>query len=49
VSAADIKEHFDNAMSRKTIFNNLNKLQDEGKIEKLEKGLYTCSVAKNDL
>jgi Fe2+ or Zn2+ uptake regulation protein len=45
VTAAEIKDHFNNAMSKKTIHNNLNKLQGEGKIEKLEKGLYKCSVA----
>ncbi len=44
VSSSDIKDHFAEAMSKKTIFNNLNKLQDEGVIKKLEKGLYKCSV-----
>ena len=44
VSMADIKEHFNNEMSKKTLHNNLNKLLTEGKIEKVEKGIYKCSV-----
>jgi KaiC/GvpD/RAD55 family RecA-like ATPase len=44
VSSLDIKDHFAEAMSKKTIFNNLNKLQDEESIERVGKGLYKCSV-----
>jgi archaellum biogenesis ATPase FlaH len=48
VTASQIKEHFNNTISKKTIFNNLNKLLEEGKIEKVEKGLYKCSVDKKE-
>jgi len=44
VSSSDIKDHFAEAMSKKTIFNNLNKLQDEEAIERIGKGFYKCSV-----
>lgn len=48
VSIADLKEHFNNEMSKKTLHNNLKKLIEEGKIEKIEKGVYKCSVANNN-
>jgi len=44
VTTSDIKDHFNNEISTKTIHNNLNKLQEEGKIERVEKGLYKCSA-----
>jgi archaellum biogenesis ATPase FlaH len=44
VSISDIKEQFNSEMSKKTIHNNLNKLLTEDKIEKVEKGIYKCSV-----
>jgi len=48
VPAMQVKDHFDGHMSKKTIFNNLNKLLAEGKIEKVEKGIYKCSVDNKD-
>jgi len=47
VSIVEIKEHFKNEMSKKTLHNNLNKLVSEEKIEKTEKGVYKCSVESN--
>lgn len=44
VTVMEIKEHFNNALSKKTIYNNLNKLLKEGKVIRLGKGLYIYSV-----